>query len=55
MGILLSDLNKMDELVRVQRSITITDTIERGVYMCDCTGCSNGCFEFCSDGNGPTD
>ena len=55
MGILLSDTKRMDELINLQKSITVTDIIDRGVYMCDCTGCSNGCFEFCSDGMGPTD
>lgn len=55
MGILLSDDTSMEFLRRIQNSITVTDDIVRGVYLCDCTGCSNGCFEFCSDGNGPTD
>lgn len=55
MGILLSNMEKMEELTKLQKSITVTGTIERGVYMCDCTGCSNGCFESCADGNGPTD
>lgn len=22
-------------------------------YSCDCTGCSNACYEQCGDGNGP--
>ena len=55
MEILLSDEKKMNELNRLQNSITVTSTIQSGTYMCDCTGCSNGCFEFCSDGHGPAD
>lgn len=55
MGIMLSDDSKIGALNCIQSSITVTDDIVRGVYMCDCTGCSNGCFETCADGQGPTD
>ncbi len=55
MGIMLSDDSKMSALDCIQGAITVTADIARGVYMCDCTGCSNGCFETCSDGQGPTD
>ena len=55
MDLMLSDANRMAALDYIQSSITVTNEIVRGVYMCDCTGCSNGCFEFCADGNGPTD
>ena len=54
MGILLSDDSKMAVLCGIQSSITVTGALLGGVYMCDCTGCSNGCFESCADGNGPT-
>lgn len=52
---MLSDDSKMSALDCIQGAITVTADIARGVYMCDCTGCSNECFETCSDGAGPTD
>lgn len=55
MGIVLSNENIMDALNGIQKTLTVTNEIMTGSYMCDCTGCSNGCFEFCSDGHGPTD
>lgn len=55
MGIKISDEKVMMELRDIQNSITVTDVIACGAYSCDCTGCSNGCFESCADGNGPTD
>lgn len=54
MGIMLSDDTKMVTLMSIQNGITVTEDIVRGVYMCDCTGCSSGCFETCADGQGPT-
>ena len=54
MSILLADDRNVDVLDGIQGSISSTDMITGGVYMCDCTGCSNGCFEFCADGAGPT-
>ena len=52
---MLSDTAKLEMLSNIQSTITVTEDIVRGVYMCDCTGCSNGCFEFCADGQGDTD
>lgn len=39
----------------IQESLEHTDMINSGVFTCDCTGCSNRCFESCADGFGPTD
>lgn len=55
MGFKIGDEKVMDELINIQNSITVNDEIAYGAYSCDCTGCSNGCFESCADGNGPTD
>jgi len=54
MGIAIADNKIMMALDAIQKSITVTSDIIRGVYSCDCTGCSNNCFESCADGNGPT-
>lgn len=54
MGITLSNNESIEALNKVQVNLHHSDMISSGVYMCDCTGCSNACFESCADGNGPT-
>lgn len=51
---LLDDIKSLDKLEEIQSNIQVNDVILNGIYMCDCTGCESGCFEFCSDGQGPT-
>ncbi len=55
MSLMIAEDENIRALENIQCSITLTDMMTSGVYMCDCTGCSNGCFEFCNDGSGPTD
>lgn len=54
MALLLGEIDSIFQLNSIQSGIEPTDVISGGAYMCDCTGCSNYCFEACSDGNGPT-
>ena len=54
MSMLINSEEVMKKLEDLQSKIEPTKVILSGSYMCDCTGCSNGCFEFCSDGNGPS-
>lgn len=55
MALLLSNEASILKLESIQNNIEPTDIIISGTYACDCTGCSSRCFEFCSDGQGPTD
>lgn len=48
----ISDKDVISKLEMIQRSINITENALNNVYMCDCMGCSNECFECCSDGMG---
>ncbi len=54
MSISLADDVAMMELSNIKNSITVTEEIVMRSYTCDCTGCSNGCYESCADGNGST-
>lgn len=44
----MQELEKIQELLHPQKNLSIN-----AVYGCDCTGCSNACFESCGDGLGP--
>ncbi|SNU04570.1 hypothetical protein SAMN06297422_101112 [Lachnospiraceae bacterium] len=55
MGMLIGSEEKIKELELLQSGLKVTDGPRMDSYSCDCTGCSNGCFEFCADGHGPTD
>ena len=50
----LEDNQSMLDLENIQKEIKVTSPIATGVFMCDCTGCETACFEFCSEGFGPT-
>lgn len=44
----------MQELEKIQMLLHPKKNLENNaVYGCDCTGCSNACFESCGDGLGP--
>ncbi len=53
MSMLISSEEAMKKLESVQTEMAPTEVILSGSYVCDCTGCSNGCFESCADGAGP--
>lgn len=55
MGIMITNAESFDALNSIQMTLQPTEMIKSGVYMCDCTGCSSGCYEYCADGNGPSD
>ena len=55
MEMMLESKEKMEKLSKIQNDIQPTEMIITRIYMCDCTGCENACFESCADGQGPMD
>lgn len=52
MNMTIADENAISKLEKIQDTITLTENGIKHIYACDCTGCSNDCFECCSDGMG---
>lgn len=44
---------QMKELDRIQALLHPQNKPCTAMYSCDCTGCSNACYESCGDGLGP--
>lgn len=44
----MRELDKIQSLLNPQKSLSTNFA-----FGCDCTGCSNACYESCGDGLGP--